>query len=179
MDILIGLVSLVIGAFASYYILNKKLLTLSEKNIQLKTTLDEKEKNYAEKLAFVDQLKSQVNTDFKSLASDILKNNRDKLKDDNSELLNPLQTELKSFRERIESITRDQLKERTTLGEQIKSLHKASLETQATAQDLTNAITYDNKYQGDWGEEILSSLLSSFGFREGHEFDIQKQKKNV
>jgi len=178
MDIVIGLFSLVIGAFASYYILNKKLLTLSEKNIQLKTTLDEKEKNYAEKLAFVDQLKSQVNTDFKSLASDILKNNRDKLKDDNSELLTPLQTELKSFRERIESITRDQLKERTTLGEQIKGLHKANLETQQTAQDLTNALTYDNKHQGNWGEVILNSMLTSFGFREGHEFDTQKQLKS-
>jgi len=178
MDIVIGLFSLVIGAFASYYILNKKLLALSEKNIQLKTTLDEKEKNYAEKLAFVDQLKSQVNTDFKSLASDILKNNRDKLKDDNSELLTPLQTELKSFRERIESITRDQLKERITLGEQIKGLHKANLETQQTAQDLTNALTYDNKHQGNWGEVILNSMLTSFGFREGHEFDTQKQIKS-
>jgi len=178
MDIVIGVVSLVIGAFASYYVLNKKLLTLSEKNIQLKTTLDEKEKNYAEKLAFVDQLKSQVNTDFKSLASDILKNNRDKLKDDNSELLTPLQTELKSFRERIESITRDQLKERATLGEQIKGLHKANLETQQTAQDLTNALTYDNKHQGNWGEVILNSMLTSFGFREGHEFDTQKQLKS-
>ena len=178
MDIVIGLFALVIGAFASYYILNKKLLELSEKNIQLKTTLDEKEKNYAEKLAFVDQLKSQVNTDFKSLASDILKNNRDKLKDDNSELLTPLQTELKSFRERIESITRDQLKERTTLGEQIKGLHKANLETQQTAQDLTNALTYDNKHQGNWGEVILNSMLTSFGFREGHEFDTQKQLKS-
>jgi len=178
MDMVIGLFSLVIGAFVSYYILNKKLLALSEKNIQLKTTLDEKEKNYAEKLAFVDQLKSQVNTDFKSLASDILKNNRDKLKDDNSELLTPLQTELKSFRERIESITRDQLKERTTLGEQIKGLHKANLETQQTAQELANALTYDNKHQGNWGEVILNSMLTSFGFREGHEFDTQKQMKS-
>jgi len=178
MDIVIGLFALVIGAFASYYILNKKLLSLSEKNIQLKTTLDEKEKNYAEKLAFVDQLKTQVNTDFKSLASDILKNNRDKLKDDNSELLTPLQTELKSFRERIESITRDQLKERTTLGEQIKGLHKANLETQQTAQELANALTYDNKQQGNWGEEILNSMLTGFGFREGYEFDTQKQMKS-
>ena len=178
MDIVIGLFALVIGAFASYYILNKKLLSLSEKNIQLKTTLDEKEKNYAEKLAFVDQLKTQVNTDFKSLASDILKNNRDKLKNDNSELLTPLQTELKSFRERIESITRDQLKERTTLGEQIKGLHKANLETQQTAQELANALTYDNKQQGNWGEEILNSMLTGFGFREGHEFDTQKQMKS-
>ena len=101
MDIVIGLFSLVIGAFVSYYILNKKLLTLSEKNIQLKTTLDEKEKNYAEKLEFVDQLKSQVNADFKNLASDILEKDRDKLKIDNSELLTPLQTQIKSFRENV------------------------------------------------------------------------------
>ena len=178
MDIVIGLFSLVIGAFVSYYILNKKLLALSEKNIQLKATLDEKEKNYAEKLEFVDQLKSQVNTDFKNLASDILEKDRDKLKIDNSELLTPLQTQIKSFRERIETITKEQLKERTSLGEQIKSLHKANLETQQTAQDLTNALTYDNKYQGNWGEEILSSMLTSFGFREGYEFDTQKQMKS-
>ena len=178
MDIVIGLFSLVIGAFASFYILNKKLLALSEKNIQLKTTLNEKEKNYAEKLEFVDQLKSQVNTDFKNLASDILEKDRDKLKIDNSELLTPLQTQINSFRERIETITTEQLKERTSLGEQIKSLHKANIEAQQTAQDLTNALTYDNKHQGNWGEEILSSLLSSFGFREGYEFDTQKQMKN-
>ena len=178
MDIVIGLFSLVIGAFASYYILNKKLLALSEKNIQLKTTLDEKEKNYAEKLAFVDQLKLQVNTDFKSLASDILKNNRDKLKDDNSDLLTPLQIQLKSFRERIETITKEQIEERTSLKEQIKSLHEANLKTQQSAQNLTKALTYDNKLQGDWGEEILSSLLSSYGFQEGVEFDLQKQYKN-
>ena len=178
MDMIIGLFSLVIGAFASYYILNKKLLSLSEKNIQLKTTLNEKEKNYAEKLEFIDQLKSQVNIDFKNIASDILEKDRDKLKLDNSELLSPLQTQIKSFRERIETITTEQLKERTSLGEQIKSLHKANIETQQTAQDLTNALTYDNKYQGNWGEEILSSLLSSFGFREGHEFDTQKQMKS-
>ena len=105
MDIVIAVLALLIGVFISYFILNKKLLSLSEKNIQLKTTLKEKEKNYAEKLEFVDQLKTQVNSDFKTLASDILKNDRDKLKVDNSDLLTPLQTQLKSFRERIETIT--------------------------------------------------------------------------
>ena len=178
MDIVIAVLSLLIGVFISYYILNKKLLSLSEKNIQLKTTLEEKEKNYAEKLEFVDQLKTQVNSDFKTLASDILKNDRDQLKVDNSDLLTPLQTQLKSFRERIETITKEQVEERTTLKEQIKSLHEANIDTQQSAQNLTNALTYDNKLQGDWGEEILSSLLSSYGFQEGVEFDLQKQHKN-
>ncbi|MFM1547734.1 MAG: DNA recombination protein RmuC [Candidatus Pseudothioglobus sp.] len=178
MDIVIAVLSLLVGVFISYYILNKKLLSLSEKNIQLKTTLEEKEKNHAEKLEFVDQLKTQVNSDFKTLASDILKNDRDQLKVDNSNLLTPLQTQLKSFRERIETITKEQVEERTTLKEQIKSLHEANIDTQQSAQNLTNALTYDNKLQGDWGEEILSSLLSSYGFQEGVEFDLQKQHKN-
>ena len=178
MNILIGLLSLVIGTFISFYVFNKKLLNSREENIQLKATLAEKEKSYAEKSKFVDQLKSQVNHDFKALASDILKNDRDKLKIDNSDLLTPLQTQLKGFRDRIETITKEQIEERTSLKEQIKSLHEANRETQQSAQNLTNALTYDNKLQGDWGEEILSSLLSSYGFQEGVEFDLQKQYKS-
>ena len=178
MNILIGLLSLVIGAFTSFYVFNKKLLNSREENIQLKATLEEKEKSFAEKSKFVDQLKSQVNHDFKALASDILKNDRDKLKIDNSDLLTPLQTQLKGFRDRIETITKEQIEERTSLKEQIKSLHEANRETQQSAQNLTNALTYDNKLQGDWGEEILSSLLSSYGFQEGVEFDLQKQYKS-
>ncbi|AXE62274.1 DNA recombination protein RmuC [Candidatus Thioglobus sp. NP1] len=178
MNILIGLLSLVIGAFISFYVFNKKLLNSREENIQLKATLEEKEKSFVEKSKFVDQLKSQVNHDFKALASDILKNDRDKLKIDNSDLLTPLQTQLKGFRDRIETITKEQIEERTSLKEQIKSLHEANRETQQSAQNLTNALTYDNKLQGDWGEEILSSLLSSYGFQEGIEFDLQKQYKS-
>ena len=73
----------------------------------------------------------------KTIASDILKNDRDKLKVDNSDLLTPLQTQLKSFRERIETITKEQVEERTTLKEQIKSLHEANIETQQSAKNLT------------------------------------------
>ena len=178
MNILIGLVSILIGAAISYYVLNKKLFSISQKNIQLETKLEEKEKNYTEKLQLVEHLKNQVNNEFKTIASEILKTDRDKLKIDNSDLLSPLQTQLKSFRERIETITKEQVEERTTLKEQIKSLHDANLETQQSAKSLTDALTYDNKIQGDWGEEILSSLLSSYGFQEGVEFDLQKQYKN-
>ena len=141
MDILIVLISLLFGACISYFILNKKLTASNQKNIQLETTLNEKEKNFSEKLQLVDQLKSQVNSEFKNIASEILKTDRDKLKVDNSDLLNPLQTQLKSFRERIETITKEQVEERTSLKEQIKSLHEANIETRQSAQNLTNALT--------------------------------------
>jgi DNA recombination protein RmuC len=178
MEIIIVLISLLFGAFAAFLFFNSKLSRSNEKNIQLQATLNEKEKYFAEKMQFVEQMKSQMNSDFKTLATDILNTDRDKLKTENSELLTPLQVQLNSFRERIETITTEQVKDRTSLGEQIKGLHKANLETQQSAQNLTKALTHDNKFQGDWGEEILSSLLSSFGFREGVEFDLQKQYKN-
>jgi len=178
MEIIIVLISLLFGAFAAFLFFNSKLSRSNEKNIQLQATLSEKEKYFAEKMQFVGQMKSQMNIDFKTLAADIFKTDLGKLKTENSELLTPLQTQLNSFRERIETITTEQIKDRTSLGEQIKSLHKANLETQQSAQNLTKALTHDNKFQGDWGEEILSSLLSSYGFREGVEFDLQKQYKN-
>jgi len=178
MEIIIVLISLLFGAFAAFLFFNSKLSRSNEKNIQLQATLSEKEKYFAEKMQFVEKMKSQMSTDFKTVATDIFKTDLGKLKTENSELLTPLQTQLNSFRERIETITTEQVKDRTSLGEQIKSLHKANLETQQSAQNLTKALTHDNKFQGDWGEEILSSLLSSYGFREGVEFDLQKQYKN-
>ena len=89
MNILIGIGALLIGAAISFFILNKRLFAISQKNIQLETKLDEKEKNYAEKIQLLDQLKTQVNSEFKNIASDILKNDRDKLKIDNNDLLTP------------------------------------------------------------------------------------------
>ena len=149
MEIIIVLISLLFGAFAAFLFFNSKLSRSNEKNIQLQATLNEKEKYFAEKMQFVEQMKSQMNSDFKTLATDILNTDRDKLKTENSELLTPLQVQLNSFRERIETITTEQVKDRTSLGEQIKGLHKANLETQQSAQNLTKALTHDNKFQGD------------------------------
>lgn len=178
MDIIIALISLLFGALIAYLLFNSKLAILKEKNIQLQAILGEKEKNHLEKMQFVDQIKSQMTHDFRSVATDVLKTDRDKLKSENSEILTPLQGQLASFRERIEAITTEQVKERATLGEQIKHLQRASIETQASTQNLTNALTHDNKRQGDWGEMVLSSILSSCGLREGYEFETQAQYKN-
>ena len=71
MSFLIGVVSLLIGAGISYYFLNKKLFTVSQKNIQLETKLDEKEKNYTEKLQLVEHLKNQVNNETTPIKKDI------------------------------------------------------------------------------------------------------------
>jgi len=165
MDILSLLLGLLFGAIAVYFWLNNK-------------TLQEKAKFYEQQIDLIAIAKDQMSKDFKAVATDIIKNDRNELQNRNTELLTPLHSQLKEFRDKIEIITTEQVKERANLSAQIDNLKKMSSDAQETTQNLTNALTYDNKQQGDWGEMILSSILSSSGLREGHEFDTQKQFKN-
>ena len=178
MDILSLILGLLVGGIAIYVYLNKQLQTLSKEKIHLEVSLDEKIKSYENQIDMINIAREQMIKDFKEVASHILEKDRHDLSLKNSELLTPLQAQLKEFRDKIEVITTEQIKERATLSAQIDNLKKTSIEAQETTQNLTNALTYDNKQQGDWGEMILSSILSSSGLREGHEFDTQKQLKN-
>ncbi len=178
MEIASVLVGLLVGAIGVYFYLNAKLQVLKTDKIHLEISLDKEIESHKKEVDLINIAKEQMSKDFKAVASDILAKDRNDLSVKNSELLTPLQAQLKEFRDKIEVITIEQVKERATLSAQIENLKKTSIEAQETTQNLTNALTYDNKQQGDWGEMILSSILSSSGLREGHEFDTQKQLKN-
>ncbi len=178
MDLLSLAFGLLIGAIGVYFYLDKQLKKLNTEKIHLEVSLDEKIKSYENQIDMINIAREQMSKDFKLVAGDILDKDRKDLSAKNSELLTPLQAQLKEFRDKIETITSEQIKERATLAAQIDNLKKTSIEAQETTQNLTNALTYDNKQQGDWGEMILGSILSSSGLREGYEFDTQKQLKN-
>ncbi len=178
MEITSLLVGLLVGAIGVYFYLNTKLQALKTDKIHLEVSLDKEIETHKREVDLINIAREQMSKDFKAVASDILAKDRNDLSIKNSELLTPLQAQLKEFRDKIEVITNEQIKERATLAAQIENLKKTSIEAQETTQNLTNALTYDNKQQGDWGEMILSSILSSSGLREGHEFDTQKQLKN-
>ncbi|HIM58569.1 MAG TPA: DNA recombination protein RmuC [Gammaproteobacteria bacterium] len=178
MDILNLLLGLVVGAIGVYFYLNTKFQVLRTDKIHLEISLDKEIEAHKKEVDLINIAKDQMSKDFKAVASEILEKGRNDLSVKNSELLTPLQAQLKEFRNKIEVITTEQIKERATLAAQIENLKKTSVEAQQTTQNLTNALTYDNKQQGDWGEMILSSILSSSGLREGYEFDTQKQFKN-
>ena len=178
MEIVSLLLGLLAGAVGVYFYLNKNIQILKTEKIHLEVSLDKEIESHKKEVDLINIAKEQMSKDFKAVANDILEKDRENLTAKNSELLSPLQVQLKDFKDRIESITSEQVKERATLSAQIENLKKTSIEAQETTQNLTEALTYDNKKQGDWGEMILSSILSSSGLREGHEFDTQKQLKN-
>ena len=65
----------------------------------------------------------------------------------------------------------------TTMSAEIKTnmehMIRQSIEAQKSAEELTRAFKHESKTQGDWGEVILSNLLTQQGFTEGKDFETQ------
>ncbi len=91
----------------------------------------------------------------------------------NKELLEPLQAEISKFKTRLEDLNTHQTKERAQLKQQIIDLGHANREIVKNAEHLTNALTHDNKAQGDWGEMQLELILEGSGLKEGVEYHKQ------
>ena len=88
-------------------------------------------------------------------------------------LLKPLDTRIREFEQKIDSIYVDQGKERAALGEQIRYLTELNQEMTQEARQLANALKGEAKKQGDWGEWILETILEKSGLRKGYEYATQ------
>jgi len=139
MDLLSLFFGLLVGAIAVYIYLDRQLKVLNTEKIHLEVSLDEKIKSYENQIDMINIAREQMSKDFKAVAGDILTKDRNNLSIKNSELLTPLQAQLKEFRDKIEVITNEQIKERATLSAQIDNLKRTSIEAQETTQNLTNA----------------------------------------
>ncbi|EJX06562.1 DNA recombination protein RmuC, partial [gut metagenome] len=95
-----------------------------------------------------------------------------------SHLLQPLDNNLKSFREKVEQTYSAEAKERFSLSERIKELVELNNRLSEEANNLTKALKGDSKVQGNWGEMILERLLQASGLIEGEHYFRQEFLKN-
>lgn len=174
MDLISFFIGLFIGAIIIYVLFNSKVQKLEKENI----TLNEQAKSYQKEIDFITKSQQQIKTEFSNIANDILDKDKQALETQNKTLLNPLETQIKDFKAKIENLSNEQIKERAKLSEQIKTLADVSKSTLQGAEKLTNALTYDNKQQGDWGEMILESILQSSGLKKDTEYETQKGYKD-
>lgn len=89
------------------------------------------------------------------------------------EILTPLKENIKAFEKKVEDKYDNELKERTSLIEQIKSLSDLNQQMRTDAQNLTKALKGDSKAQGNWGEFILEKILESSGLKKGEQYETQ------
>jgi DNA recombination protein RmuC len=115
---------------------------------------------------------------FKLLAADILRENSKTFSEGSQKelgtLLEPLKTQIKEFREKVEQTNVDSktgVTELKTLIGTLGTLNKALTEE---AHNLATALRRDTKMQGNWGETILRNILEKSGLQEGTHYSFQE-----
>jgi DNA recombination protein RmuC len=106
----------------------------------------------------------QENTsNFNSTSSQTIKN-----------ILEPFKQKIEHFEKDLNEKFINEVKDKTALKTEISKLIELNTKLSDDANNLTHALTGDNKQQGNWGEIILEKVLERSGLEKGIEFVTQK-----
>jgi DNA recombination protein RmuC len=149
---------------------------------RLQAEKEQTEKQLSTHLAEVKTMQESFRKDFELLANRIFEEKSEKFGMQNKasldQVLEPLKERLKSFQDKVEETHKDNIKETSSLRQEIKSLKETSQRMSAEAENLTRALKNDSKTQGNWGEMILESMLESSGLVKDREYFIQQNFTN-
>jgi len=147
------------------------------RNAKLVTLLETERRSTGEKLAMLEDARSNLLLQFQSLAQQIFEEKSEKFGRDSKErltsLLQPLQDQLRGFQQRIDTIQVNDIRERTSLKEEIVHLRELNNRINQEAANLTRALRGDKKKQGNWGELVLERVLEKSGLRRDREYSVQ------
>jgi len=140
----------------------------------MRTMLEQKQQSFTAQLAQIEESKNVLKKEFENLANKILDEKTQSFKVTNQEsieqLLKPVQGELKGFRDKMESIHVEDLKQRAQLKTELLHLQAKSQSITEQADKLSNALQGQKKTQGNWGELMLENVLDSAGLRAGTDY---------
>ncbi len=163
---------------------------LEKENIELKAKVEELAAELTSKKSDIASLSSEVNglktiqeseakrfeeankslTDrLNTLGEKLLKERSESLQAANKEnmlqIVNPLQKELSTFRELINSTQKSSSEQAGQLKNELKNLQQAQMTLEQQATNLSNALMQGSKTQGMWGEHQLELVLEAAGLR--------------
>ncbi len=142
----------------------------------------EEQKAADEKIKLLENAEERLRIQFESLANRLFEQKTRTVDEQNKmsleTLLSPLKEQLEGFKKQVNDNFTQESRERHTLVHQINSLKQLNEQMAQEAINLTQALKGDNKAQGNWGEVVLSRVLSDSGLREGHEYQTQVSLEN-
>ena len=141
---------------------------------QLKTSLAEKQQHFDAQLKLLQENREELTKEFERLANEVLERKGKAFKELNHEsitnLLNPLHTEMKGFKAKVEDIHAKDAEQRIELRTELKNLQTLNKEITDQADKLTTALQGQKKVQGNWGELMLENVLDNSGLRLGIDY---------
>ena len=128
--------------------------------------------------AAAQQNQALMAAEFENLANKILEDKAKSFKETSSEsisaLLAPMKTQMKEFREKVESIHTEDTKQQAEMSTTIKLLMEQNSQLSEDAGALTTALRGEHRTQGVWGEMQLERVLEASGLTKGREYDTQR-----
>lgn len=125
----------------------------------------------------LDRQSSLIREQINAASEEILKKRSEELSSTNKEqlatILTPLQEHLKQMKEAVERSDREQSTVMERLDASIKENLKQAEAVGMRADKLAQALTSENKTQGNFGELRLRTLLENMGLEEGTQFEEQ------
>lgn len=156
---------------------------LQEKNAELQADVAALRARMAEQVAQAQAsearflaARQQMTDEFKAIAGDVLKNQSETFTKQNREQVDTL---LKPLNDKIGEFHTGLIKDRATMGEQIRALLESNVQITTEANNLTRALKGNAQTQGAWGEMILSTILERSGLREGEQYVTQQSHSGL
>jgi len=157
-------------------LLSNETLLRSEIAAQ-KSTLENNEKVYIEKLQMLTEARQQLTREFEQLAGKIFDDKQERFAKQSKEnidlTLTPLREQLTEFRKRVEDVYERETRDRMSLRTELGHLKELNQRMSQEAINLTRALKGETKTQGNWGEVVLERVLEESGLRKGHEYETQ------
>lgn len=163
---------------------NKALIAKSEAQARelelLHTRAQEDEAK--RRAGFAEQMRL-MEEQMKNMTQELLKQREQELAGTNTRqmgaIIEPLKETIKEMKTAMDT-TRDTSNRNTaSLEKAIEEVMKRTTEIGAGADRLAGALRNENKMQGNWGEMVLSELLSSQGLKEGIHYEVQAPLRTV
>tara|TARA_R110002020_G_scaffold126624_18_gene284489 strand:+ start:3649 stop:5076 length:1428 start_codon:yes stop_codon:yes gene_type:complete len=148
----------------------EKAAALRADNAGLRASMAEQTRQHEENLKRFLEARQHMTDEFKAIAGDVLKTHSETFSRQNREQVDVL---LKPLHDKIGEFQTGMIKDRATMGEQIRALLESNVQITTEASNLTRALKGNSQTQGAWGEMILSTILEGSGLREGEEFVTQ------
>ncbi len=139
--------------------------------------LKEQLQSFEKQKKYIEEQQRAMKLEFEQLATKILSEKGEIFSKQNREgltnLLSPLQTQMKEFREKMERIHKEELQKGAQLKTELSHLKELNQQITQEAKDLTYALKGNKKMQGNWGEIILENLLERAGLTKGRDYHTQ------
>lgn len=147
----------------------------SQTEVKMRQVEQQKERQHTEeKLRQFEQNKEQLKKDFESLSQQILKSTQQEFSTQSKQglelFLKPFRQQVSDFRDKVETIHTNDLKQREALKTELKQLQELNREMTEEAHQLSTALKGQKKTQGNWGELILENVLDRSGLQADRDY---------